>query len=283
MPTTQPRAAVTKLLDAINSENFDCVSESIVTKNEEYLIKKVSTEKCLPWKFANRLTKFIDENSCSDLIASLKNGKQRIPAIVRKIPQSDQYEVLCGIRRLYACKTLKIPILVAIVDVKDKEALLIMDVENRSRVDISPYERAIDYHNWISSGIYKNHKEIQEITGIKKSWFSQLMALAELPSEVVAAFGHPKNLKQKWGYKLRSLCKDETIKTKMIGGALEIKDKNYHPRTIYSKLLRCHLENVMQNSQKNFANDGDYGLLKTTRSSTGGLNIFIKKNWRKMK
>ena len=276
--TTKSRAAVTKLLDAINNENFQVAPDNNSVDDTVYVVKKVSVEQCSPWKFANRMKKFVDEESCRDLIESIKLGGQKIPAIARKIPNTNQYEVLCGIRRLYTCRILKTPILIAVVNVNDKEALLIMDVENRSRVDISPYERAIDYKNWIDCGVYKNHKEIQELTGIKKSWFSQLMALTELHPDIVDVFGHPKNLKQKWGYNLRALCKDKTFETKMLEVVTKIKTKKYHPRTIYSKLLKSCSSDNTQNTEVIVKDANDKMLLKTIRPAGGGLNIFIKKH-----
>ena len=165
---SRPRAAVTKLLDAINQESFGNVDPEkvILNNNSLYQIKKVPTEDCFTWKYANRMQQYVNDSTCAELISNIKHSGQKIPAIARKV--NSKYEIICGIRRLYACNKLQIPILLAIIDVDDKEALLIMDAENRERLDISPYERAIDYKKWIECGIYKNYKEIQELTGMKE-------------------------------------------------------------------------------------------------------------------
>lgn len=241
----KPRAAVTKLLDAINKENFnDSHHEKIILNSDSpYQIKKVPTKDCFPWKYANRIQRYVNDSTCAELISNIKYSGQKIPAIARKV--NNKYEIICGIRRLYVCNKLHIPILLAIIDVDDKEALLIMDAENRERLDISPYERAIDYKKWVECGIYKNYKEIQELTGIKKSWFSQLISLSELNPEIIKLFNDPINLKQKWGYNLRLLSKDKNNEALMLQTAKIISAKHYKPRTVYLKLLQsCQIDNI---------------------------------------
>ncbi len=242
---SRPRAAVTKLLDAINQESFGNVDPEkvILNNNSLYQIKKVPTEDCFTWKYANRMQQYVNDSTCAELISNIKHSGQKIPAIARKV--NSKYEIICGIRRLYACNKLQIPILLAIIDVDDKEALLIMDAENRERLDISPYERAIDYKKWIECGVYKNYKEIQELTGMKKSWFSQLISLSELNPQIIKLFNDPINLKQKWGYNIRLLCKDKISEDRMLQVAKNIQNKNYKPRTIYLKLLQsCQVDNT---------------------------------------
>ena len=251
---SKPRAAVTKLLDAINKENFNnlCDEEIISNHNSLYQIKKVSAKDCSPWKYANRMQRYVNDTTCAELINNIKHSGQKIPAIARRI--NNKFEIICGIRRLYACNKLQIPILLAIIDVDDKEALLIMDAENRERLDISPYERAIDYKKWVECGIYKNYKEIQELTGIKKSWFSQLMSLSELHPKIVKLFDDPMNLKQKWGYNLRLLSKDKDNEALMLETAKAISNKQYKPRTVYLKLLQSCGTNEVKSPEETVDN-----------------------------
>ena len=274
--TIKPRAAVIQLLDAINQENFDqtVAEENFDTNSSLYQIKKVSTNICFPWKYANRMQKYVNDSTCLELINNIKHSGQKIPAIARKI--DNKYEIICGIRRLYACQKLNKEILLAIVNASDKEALVIMDAENRERLDISPYERAIDYKKWIDSGIYKNYKEIQEFTGIKKSWFSQLISLSELNPKIVELFGDPKNLKQKWGYNIRLLCKDKNNEKLILQTANTLVNKNYKPRTIYLKLLHSCKANKNSTCEKNIMDQEGNKLfqIKTYKKIT---NITINK------
>ena len=278
---SKPRAAVTKLLDAINKENFNnlCDEEIISNHNSLYQIKKVSAKDCSPWKYANRIQRYVNDTTCAELINNIKHSGQKIPAIARRI--NNKFEIICGIRRLYVCNKLQIPILLAIIDVDDKEALLIMDAENRERLDISPYERAIDYKKWVECGIYKNYKEIQELTGIKKSWFSQLISLSELHPKIVKLFDDPMNLKQKWGYNLRLLSKDKDNEALMLETAKAISNKQYKPRTVYLKLLQSCGTNEVKSPEETVDNNLGKRLFKIKyldRTTNITINKKLNKN-----
>ena len=273
-------AAIASLLDTIKSEKFDALPSAEILTNKEneipYTIKQLDPKTCHPWRMANRLNKYINDDSCADLIDSIDKNGQHIPVISRPI-NNDSYEIICGSRRLYVCKKLNIPILAAIVDIDDKDALLIMDAENRPRKDISPYERALDYKNWIDSGIYKNYKEIQEMTGIKKSWFSQLMSLSELDTAIVEAFSHPSDLKQKWGYELSKIIKkSDEHKSRMKSIAKDLRFSNYEPTTIY-KRLRLADEDARKKEIKLVKNNNGDSLARIEINKNRIASIHLKK------
>lgn len=268
--TRKTSAAIVGLLDAIKSEGIETVDDLSImaptlshhdTKNMNvtlsnntvnkisdpesipYQIKLLDTKQCKPWHLANRLREYLTPESCADLIESLEKAGQQIPALVRKNPKGEGYELICGARRLFACEYLGIKIKAAVVDLSDKEALVAMDAENRPREDISPYERACDYKRWVDIGIYKNYTEIMDGIGVKKSWFSKLMALADLHEDIVKAFGHPANLKQRWGYELQLICKqDESLASSMIQLARDLHNKSLSPASVFNKLKHVHVE-----------------------------------------
>lgn len=261
-------AAIVGLLDAIKSEGIEPVEDTSITASKlslhqekpsnlnisenrkaddsyiPYQIKLLETNLCRPWHLANRIQEYLNRESCADLIESIQKVGQQIPALVRKSSDGQEYELICGARRLFACQHLGIKIKAAIVDLSDKDALLAMDAENRPREDISPYERACDYKRWIDTGIYKTHTEIMQGIGVKKSWFSQLMALADLHENIIKAFGHPANLKQKWGYELQLLCKkDPALEAAMLSAAQGLTGSGMPPASIFNKLKNVQTEN----------------------------------------
>jgi len=191
---------------------------------------------CIGWPFANRHPEYLKLDACADLIESIDKIGQQVPALVRERSGSPKYEIISGMKRLFACKHLGKKIKIEVTPLADKQALLAMDAENRQRSDISPYERACDYKRWVKSGIYKNYTEIINDLGVKKSWFSQLVSLADLSPDIVKAFGHPNNLKIKWGYELQLLCKKSLLlEQEMIKLAKDIKG-NFAPSQVYNKL-----------------------------------------------
>lgn len=256
-------AAIVGLLDAIKSEglmpvnglglekinNASAMDKHVLTNSSEkvtdYSIAEIDTSDISPWYMANRLNEYISQDSCADLIESIKLVGQQIPALVRKHKSTGKYELICGARRLFACNFLNRKLKVAIVNLSDKEALLAMDAENRPREDISPYERALDYKNWIDKGIYKNQAEICGRIGIKKSLFTQIFALSSLDENIVKAFGHPNNLTIKWGYQLARLSKDLNNKVILLKKAKELCNSNKAPSLIYRELLNS-LQNLKQ-------------------------------------
>ncbi len=294
-------AAIVGLLDAIKFEGIEPVDDtnimsstlmsntvqnsnlSISSKRNSqdesaipYQIKLLDTKLCKPWHLANRLREYLTSDSCADLIESLQKVGQQIPALVRKNSKGEGYELICGARRLFACEHLGIKIKAAIVDLSDKDALLAMDAENRPREDISPYERACDYKRWIDIGIYKNQAEIMQGIGVKKSWFSKLMTLADLHEDIIKAFGHPAHLKQKWGYHLQLICKnDPLLEATMLATARELIGQSLPPEYVFNKLKNARTSDAL-NITKDLAwitNNSGKKLFKVKYSKTGLAQI----------
>ena len=67
-------------------------------------------------------------------------------------------------------------------------AFRVSDIENRSRKDISDWERAKEYSRALDEFYNSNQSEMAEHLKISKSWLSRLLDVARLPSEIVAAF-----------------------------------------------------------------------------------------------
>lgn len=242
----------------------------------EYVIKKLNVSSCEPWNLANRLSEYISLDSCSELIENINQVGQQIPILVRKSKVRNGYDVICGARRLFSCKHLGIDVLAAIVDLTDQEALLAMDAENRPRQDISPYERALDYQRWVKTGIYKNYSEIGDAIGVKKAWFSQLMALTELNEEIIRAFKHPANLKLKWGYRLSLISKKNMYHEKRIVElAISLQGQNLTPEQVYRKLICVEKENESQLNQTDWITDARNKKLFGVKQDFYGRTQFI--------
>ncbi|MBL7598951.1 ParB/RepB/Spo0J family partition protein, partial [Escherichia coli] len=112
----------------------------------------------------NRDLDHLSEESCRDLIDSFLAAKrQRIPAIVRRLKDDPDYdyEIIAGVRRWWTVQWLRehhhpeFDYLVTIQTVTDEEAFRVSDVENRSRKDISDWERAKEYARALSE-FYEN-------------------------------------------------------------------------------------------------------------------------------
>jgi ParB family chromosome partitioning protein len=160
----------------------------------------VDPARCRIWEHHNRDYAALSETVCRDLVDSLRaQGRQEVPAIVRRVPgdPSHDYEVICGARRHWSVTWLRahgypdFRFLIEPRELSDEEAFRISDLENRSRKDLSDYERAVDYARAVSSYYNGNQGRMAERLQVSQSWLSRYLELARLPAEVIAAFGAP--------------------------------------------------------------------------------------------
>ena len=140
------------------------------------------------------------EATCADLLASLRaEGRQEIPAIVRRVTDDPSYrfEVICGARRHWSVSWLRshdypdFKFVVEPRELTDEEAFRVADLENRSRRDLSDYERSVDYSRAVERYYGGNQQRMADRLAVSKSWLSRYLDLAKLPEEVVACFGSP--------------------------------------------------------------------------------------------
>lgn len=155
---------------------------------------------CRLWDGHNRDYAALSEEGCADLIASLKGqGRQEVPAIVRRVHGASEhrFEVICGARRHWSVIWLRkhdypnFAFLVEPRELTDEEAFRLADLENRSRKDLSDYERAIDYRRAIDRFYEGNQQRMADRLQMTKSWMSRYLELARLPEEIVACFQSP--------------------------------------------------------------------------------------------
>lgn len=203
-------SSLTEGLDEADGVDHAPAAESVMASRSQTLARlatgKVVTDRtewvdparCRPWRLHNRDLDHLNEESCRDLIdAFLSAKKQRIPAIVRRLqddPDHD-YEIIAGVRRWWTVGWLRehhhpeYDYLVTIQHVSDEEAFRVSDIENRSRKDISDWERAKEYARALAEFYNGSQSEMAEHLKISRSWLSRLLDVARLPEEIVGAFG----------------------------------------------------------------------------------------------
>jgi ParB family transcriptional regulator, chromosome partitioning protein len=155
---------------------------------------------CCIWSGHNRDYPSLNEEICSDLIASLRaQGRQEVPAIVRRISgdSAHRFEVICGARRHWCVSWLRahdypdFKFVVEPRELSDEEAFRIADLENRSRKDLSDHERAVDYARAVARYYDGNQQRMADRLQVTKSWLSRYLDLARLPEEILACFATP--------------------------------------------------------------------------------------------
>jgi ParB family chromosome partitioning protein len=152
---------------------------------------------CRIWSGHNRDYPSLNEEICSDLLVSLRaQGRQEVPAIVRRIAEHPtfRFEVICGARRHWSVSWLRehdypdFKFVIEPRELTDEEAFRIADLENRSRKDLSDYERASDYARAVERYYEGNQQRMADRLQVTKSWLSRYLDLARLPEEILVCF-----------------------------------------------------------------------------------------------
>ena len=192
--TTQTRLPPrTGLLAGRENRLAELVSGHAITRVHEL----VDPVRCVIWPTHNRDYAALNETNCADLIESIRaQGRQEVPAIVRRVRGGEaDFEVICGARRHWTVSWLRahgmpdLRFMIEPRELTDEEAFRISDLENRSRRDLSDYERAIDYARAMERYYDNSQQRMAERLQVTTSWLSRYLELARLPPFVLEAFG----------------------------------------------------------------------------------------------
>jgi len=192
------------------------------------VIQTVNPFRCRMWDLHDRLEAHINEGSCRAEIESFQRHGQIVPALGRRLigdPAHD-YELICGGRRLFIARYLNKPLLIEVRSMSDREAIIAMDIENRHRQDISPYERGRSYVNWLRSGNFRSQDDIAKSLKISASQVSRLVKLARLPCVVVDAFSAASEICESWGLEIAEALEDPQRRRAIIHVARRLAAKN---------------------------------------------------------
>ncbi|WP_367142792.1 ParB/RepB/Spo0J family partition protein [Novosphingobium sp.] len=152
---------------------------------------------CSVWDGNPRDVPGLSAESCRSLIESIaQEDGNRIPVLVRHNPPGSDhpYQLLVGSRRRFSVDWLnhngrpEIRLTALIVDLTDEEAFRLADIENREREDITELDRARSYQNAVDRFYGGVQSRMAEALNLSNSQLSRLLALAQMPDDVVNAF-----------------------------------------------------------------------------------------------
>jgi ParB family chromosome partitioning protein len=197
--------------------------------------------RCRVWDLHDRLSEGITEESCQAEIDSFAKHGQLVPALARLLHNdaSYDYELIYGARRLFAARHVNKPLLIEVREMSDEEAIIAMDLENRQRRDISPYERGLSYARWLREGYFKSQDEIAEALKISSSQVCRLLKLSRLPTVVVDAFGSATQICEGWGVDIATILEDPNRRAAALQTARRIAAVTPRPsaRKVYRQVL----------------------------------------------
>ncbi|MDE2000240.1 MAG: ParB/RepB/Spo0J family partition protein, partial [Burkholderiales bacterium] len=155
-------------------------------------------------KWANRHETAFDTPEFEALKLEIEQAGGNVqPVKVRpKSGQPGVYELVFGHRRHQACLQLDLPVNALIEETSEQELFEQMERENRGRANLSAWEQGCMYRQAIDEGLYSSMRKLSESVGVDLSLVSKSIALARLPSEVVAAFQSPLDIQFRWAQPL---------------------------------------------------------------------------------
>jgi ParB family transcriptional regulator, chromosome partitioning protein len=193
------------------------------------------------WSLHDRCDEHVNEETCKAEIASFAKHGQIVPALGRVLRGDPdcEIELICGARRLFVVRYLNKPLLVDIRDLSDREALIAMDIENRQRTDISPYERAASCARWLRSGHFVSQDDVARAMKISPSQVSRMVRFAKLPAVIVSAFAPPLDICEAWGLEIMDALDDPQRRQRTIQAARVIGASTPRPpaKRVYRELV----------------------------------------------
>jgi ParB family chromosome partitioning protein len=189
-----------------------------------HTIVSVSPHKCRMWNLHDRDPELVTEKTCRSEIASFSRLGQLVLVLGRPLRNDPMFEVelIYGARRLFVARHLNIPLRVELRELSDRDAIVAMDVENRHRQDISPYERGSSYARWLREGYFASQDDIAAALKISASQVSRLIKIGRLPPVIINAFEHPADICESWGLELASAIEDAQRRPLTVRAAREI-------------------------------------------------------------
>jgi ParB family chromosome partitioning protein len=202
---------------------------------------EVNPFKCRVWELHDRLEGYLTEETCKAEIESVARHGQLVPVLGRPLRGDPEYdvEIIYGSRRLFVARLLNRNIRVDLRELSDREAIIAMDIENRHRADLSPYERGLSYLRWLRSKQFGSQEEIAQTLKISAAQVSRLVKLARLPTVVVAAFENPLDIRESWGLELVEAWEDRDRRPIIAERARQIcaRRERPNPPEVYTRLL----------------------------------------------
>lgn len=187
-----------------------------------HAVVAVNPFRCRLWQLHDRLDDHIDESTCKAEIESFIEHGQLIPVLGRRTPGGDDcdVELIYGARRLFVARHLNKSLLVDLHDdISDRDAAVALDIENRQRRDVSPYERGLSYARLLRAGHFKSQEDICRTMKVSRAQVSRLLKISRLPSVVVGAFESGLDICEQWGLDLVDAVEDPNRRKHVIQAA----------------------------------------------------------------
>jgi len=173
-------------------ERLIAAGENVILIDGE-VVAALDPKNVVQGPFANRIDIAYEDDDFGSLYSEIKaQGRNEIPGKVRPTG-NNRYEVVYGHRRHQACLKAGVPFHALVEELSDREMLEKMTTENEDRKDLSPFEDALRYRNWVDEQeVWPSYAELGRALGRSQPYISQRTSILSLPQEVFIALGDPR-------------------------------------------------------------------------------------------
>jgi ParB/RepB/Spo0J family partition protein len=197
---------------------------------------------CRLWASHDRPEEELTEANCRAEMEHIRKHGQAVPVIGRPVTDDPNWkaEIICGARRLFIARHLRIPLRVELREMTDREAFAVMDGENRLRKDLSYYARGLSYAAALRSNLFKSQHELARSIGVSVTQVTRGVKVAELPAIVVDAFPNSADIREAWGIALHHACRSDKSRAALLARARRLAgmQPRLPPEDVYRKLIR---------------------------------------------
>ncbi len=234
------------------------------------------------WGPVDRLEEFTavnaedDDESFEGLKASIRDGGQQVPILVRRSKHFEgRFEAIYGRRRLKACRELGIKVRANVQDIDDATALLAKGLENAARRNLSFYEKARFAMAIQAAG--HDGATVRQVLNLSASGHSHLTKVTQnVPVKVGDLIGAaPKSGRPKWT-ELAELFLSKKLTERV---AIDVLGKISASSNSDDRLEMLHKE-ATKRGAKTSSGPREITLLEgvTIKAGRGALSLSVKKS-----
>lgn len=230
-----------------------------------------------PWAGHNRDYGALSKERCADLIEGFRRADQQFAAVVRPVQNSEEfdYEFVCGARRHWTANYLQRDLLVEVRNIDDRAAFLLQDIENRDREDISDYERACDYAKALPVYFEGKKSHMAEQLQIDSGNFNRLLALVDLPKDIVDAYADIRELVVHHGNLYSKFLKESDAKKRVLVAAKKLKGQGASGKEVMSALRQAAI-GKLPNGAAPTQDSARRGTLTVKQGRAGQMTVSFK-------
>lgn len=196
--------------------------------------------RCRVWTLNSRIEEHVTEESCRTEIESVRRDGQLVPVVGRALKDDPDFdiEVVCGTRRLFIARHLKIPLRVELRELTDRQAAAAVETENTLRRQTSAYERGMWLSRLLKQGLYRSQDQMARELHLSATQVTRLLKFADLPAMIIDAFTSPHDILEAWAVELHRAWGDQRHDL-LSDRARSLKTRNPRPPAIavYESLL----------------------------------------------